>query len=225
MVEKKHFRQLSPYLYEIPQSFRSDMRVPARIYADQALLSQIMHDQSLEQLVNTATLPGIVKYALAMPDIHQGYGFSIGGVVATDPAQGGVVSPGGVGYDINCLTGDSQVLARAGATPVPSPRWRGDWQRGCAALPGFRRSVAGDATGVAAYLRQTPQQPLLRLVTDGGDEIIATADHPFWTPGRHGRVGALRPGDAGGALSLPGCALPGGLTAGCWWTKPAFDTC
>ncbi len=102
MVEKKHFRQLSPYLYEIPQSYRSDMRVPARIYADQALLSQIMHDQSLEQLVNTATLPGIVKYALAMPDIHQGYGFSIGGVVATDPAQGGVISPGGVGYDINC---------------------------------------------------------------------------------------------------------------------------
>ena len=102
MVEKKHFRQLSPYLYEIPQSYRSDMRVPARIYADQALLSQIMHDQSLEQLVNTATLPGIVKYALAMPDIHQGYGFSIGGVVATDPAHDGVVSPGGVGYDINC---------------------------------------------------------------------------------------------------------------------------
>ena len=102
MVEKKHFRQLSPYLYEIPQSYRSDMRVPARIYADQELLSQIMHDQSLEQLVNTATLPGIVKYALAMPDIHQGYGFSIGGVVATDPAQGGVISPGGVGYDVNC---------------------------------------------------------------------------------------------------------------------------
>lgn len=102
MVEKKHFRQLSPYLYEIPQSYRSDMRAPARIYADQELLSQIMHDQSLEQLVNTATLPGIVKYALAMPDIHQGYGFSIGGVVATDPAHDGVISPGGVGYDINC---------------------------------------------------------------------------------------------------------------------------
>ena len=102
MVEKKHFHQLSPYLYEIPKSYRSDMRVPARIYADRELLSQIMHDQSLEQLVNTATLPGIVKYALAMPDIHQGYGFSIGGVVATDPREGGVVSPGGVGYDINC---------------------------------------------------------------------------------------------------------------------------
>ncbi|MEZ4767908.1 MAG: RtcB family protein [Caldilineales bacterium] len=102
MVEKKNVHQISPYLYEIPRSYREDMRVPARIYADRELLGQIIHDQSLEQLVNTATLPGIVKYALAMPDIHQGYGFSIGGVVATDPKEGGVVSPGGVGYDINC---------------------------------------------------------------------------------------------------------------------------
>jgi tRNA-splicing ligase RtcB len=66
------------------------------------LLNQILTDDSLEQLVNTATLPGIVKYALAMPDIHQGYGFSIGGVVATDPKHGGVISPGGIGFDINC---------------------------------------------------------------------------------------------------------------------------
>lgn len=102
MIDRKAIHRLNPYLYEIPRSYRSDMRVPARIYADAALLEQIMQDQSLEQVVNTATLPGIVRYALAMPDIHQGYGFSIGGVVATDPAQGGVISPGGVGYDINC---------------------------------------------------------------------------------------------------------------------------
>lgn len=102
MIERKHIHQLSPYLFEIPQSFRSDMRVPARIYATSELLNQILSDRSLEQVVNTTTLPGIVKYALAMPDIHQGYGFSIGGVVATDPKNNGVVSPGGVGYDINC---------------------------------------------------------------------------------------------------------------------------
>jgi tRNA-splicing ligase RtcB len=102
MIERKAINKLSPYLYEIPQSYRADMRVPARVYADEALLNQIIDDQSLEQLVNTATLPGIVKYALAMPDIHQGYGFSIGGVIATDPLQGGVISPGGVGYDVNC---------------------------------------------------------------------------------------------------------------------------
>ncbi len=102
MIDRKAIKKLSPYLYEIPKSYRADMRVPARIYANAALLEQILEDQSLEQVVNTATLPGIVKYALAMPDIHQGYGFSIGGVVATDPKEGGVISPGGVGYDINC---------------------------------------------------------------------------------------------------------------------------
>jgi len=77
------------------------MRVPARFYADPELLEGALGDKSLEQLVNTATLPGTVKYALAMPDIHQGYGFPIGGVVATELPDG-VISPGGVGYDINC---------------------------------------------------------------------------------------------------------------------------
>ena len=77
------------------------MRVPARLYADEDLLDAALLDNSIVQLVNTATLPGIVKYAIAMPDIHQGYGFPIGGVVATRLPEG-VISPGGVGYDINC---------------------------------------------------------------------------------------------------------------------------
>jgi tRNA-splicing ligase RtcB (3'-phosphate/5'-hydroxy nucleic acid ligase) len=77
------------------------MRVPARLYADENLLDAALLDNSIVQLVNTATLPGIVKYAIAMPDIHQGYGFPIGGVVATHLPEG-VISPGGVGYDLNC---------------------------------------------------------------------------------------------------------------------------
>ena len=77
------------------------MRVPARIFADAELLEAIVGDQSLEQLQNVATLPGIVEAALAMPDIHQGYGFPVGGVAAMELPDG-VVSPGGVGYDINC---------------------------------------------------------------------------------------------------------------------------
>jgi len=101
MVTSADFTRLSPYLYEVPKSYRQDMRVPARFYADAELLSGITDDKSLGQLVNTATLPGAVKYALAMPDIHQGYGFPIGGVIATELPDG-VISPGGVGYDINC---------------------------------------------------------------------------------------------------------------------------
>ncbi|MGZ4398828.1 MAG: RtcB family protein, partial [Gaiellaceae bacterium] len=82
-------------------STRPDMRVPARLFADSEIIAALVHDRSLEQLQNVATLPGIVEAALAMPDIHQGYGFPVGGVAATKLPDG-VVSPGGVGYDINC---------------------------------------------------------------------------------------------------------------------------
>ncbi len=101
MIQKKDTKRLNKYLYEIPTSHRDDMRVSGRIYADEQLLEAALSDRSLEQLVNTTTLPGVVKYTLAMPDIHQGYGFPIGGVAATKPPDG-VISPGGIGYDINC---------------------------------------------------------------------------------------------------------------------------
>ena len=87
--------------WEIPASARADMRVPARVFADEELLDALAGDRSLEQLQNVTTLPGIVDAALAMPDVHQGYGFPVGGVAAT-ALPDGVVSPGGVGYDINC---------------------------------------------------------------------------------------------------------------------------
>jgi tRNA-splicing ligase RtcB len=93
--------RLDETLWEIPASARSDMRVPARVFADAELLHAISGDLSLEQLQNVATLPGIVGAALAMPDIHQGYGFPVGGVAAFESPDG-IVSPGGVGYDINC---------------------------------------------------------------------------------------------------------------------------
>lgn len=88
--------------YRIPRSYRSDMRVDGIIFADDQLIDQIRHDQAPEQVANVATLPGIQVASLAMPDIHWGYGFCIGGVCATDPTEDGVISPGGVGYDINC---------------------------------------------------------------------------------------------------------------------------
>jgi tRNA-splicing ligase RtcB (3'-phosphate/5'-hydroxy nucleic acid ligase) len=94
-------RQIAEMLWEIPAAARPDMRVPARVFADTELLESIERDASLEQLENVATLPGIVGAALAMPDVHQGYGFPVGGVAAT-ALPDGVVSPGGVGYDINC---------------------------------------------------------------------------------------------------------------------------
>ncbi len=135
--------KIKPWLYEIPRT--GGMRVPGRIYAIPALMESQKQDESIEQVRNVAHLPGIRKYAMAMPDFHWGYGFPIGGVAAFD-AEDGVISPGGVGYDINCgvrlmRTGLSmeevkprlgEILQRtfrdvpagvgsSGAIPIPSP--------------------------------------------------------------------------------------------------------
>ncbi len=94
--------KVDEFTYEIPKEYRSDMRVSARVFANEEMLPDILNDRALWQLTNVATLPGIQKYAFAMPDIHQGYGFPIGGVAACAIERGGVISPGGIGYDINC---------------------------------------------------------------------------------------------------------------------------
>jgi tRNA-splicing ligase RtcB (3'-phosphate/5'-hydroxy nucleic acid ligase) len=101
MMQKNRLRKLDPYRWLVPRSAKLGMHTDALIYADEKLLEQILGDLSIEQAMNVAFLPGIVGRSLAMPDIHQGYGFPIGGVAATD-LHHGVVSPGGVGFDINC---------------------------------------------------------------------------------------------------------------------------
>jgi len=94
--------KINNYQFRIPKSYKAGMLVDGIIYADGHLIESIKSDKAPEQVANVAFLPGIVKNSFAMPDIHWGYGFCIGGVAATDPEQGGVISPGGVGYDINC---------------------------------------------------------------------------------------------------------------------------
>jgi tRNA-splicing ligase RtcB len=101
MIKRSDLVRIGEYVWEIPSSFRADMRVPARIYASEELLELAFRDKTFEQLVNTAAMPGVVKRVLVMPDAHQGYGPPIGGVVPTRYPDG-VISPGAVGYDINC---------------------------------------------------------------------------------------------------------------------------
>jgi tRNA-splicing ligase RtcB len=116
-IPKNQLQKLDRYRWLVPRSTRAGMHTDALIYADEKLLEQILGDLSIEQAMNVACLPGIVGRSLAMPDIHQGYGFPIGGVAATD-FQRGVISPGGVGFDINCgvrLLASS--LDRDGVTP------------------------------------------------------------------------------------------------------------
>lgn len=93
--------KLDDLIWEIPREHNPRMRVPVRIYADQELLTMMRRDQTLTQCINMTQLPGILKYAITLPDGHQGYGFPIGGVAAFD-AEEGIITPGGVGYDINC---------------------------------------------------------------------------------------------------------------------------
>ncbi len=141
--------------WRIPKSYRAGMRVDGIVYADDALIESIRDDQALEQVANVAFLPGIQLASLAMPDIHWGYGFCIGGVCATDPAEGGVISPGGVGYDINC-----------GVRLVRSNLFRGDVRPFQTQLVEelFRRVPTG--TGRGGKYRFTPDE-LRRLMSEG----------------------------------------------------------
>jgi len=102
VIKKEHLIKINDYTYEIPTSYRADMLVPARVYINEAMMNDLFADRALWQLVNMTTLPGIQRFAFGMPDIHQGYGFPIGGVAASAVDEGGVISPGGIGYDINC---------------------------------------------------------------------------------------------------------------------------
>lgn len=101
MITINDLTQISTTEWEIPQTYRDDMRGPVRVFATKKLLDHVLTDKSLEQAVNATTLPGLVGAVIVMPDMHQGYGFPIGGVAATE-FPGGVISPGAIGYDINC---------------------------------------------------------------------------------------------------------------------------
>jgi tRNA-splicing ligase RtcB len=108
--------RLDPYRWLIPK--QGNMRVDGLIFADRSLIRDIRSGEAVQQVANVAQLPGIVGRSIGMPDIHWGYGFAIGGVAAFDPEEGGVVSPGGVGYDINCGVSKPVMCARA---------FRGSW--------------------------------------------------------------------------------------------------
>jgi tRNA-splicing ligase RtcB len=101
MIRAKNIKRVADTVWEVPPSYKEGMRVPARIYATEKLMEE-MDEAVYEQVTNVATLPGITRYAMCMPDGHSGYGFPIGGVAAMDVEEEGVISPGGIGFDINC---------------------------------------------------------------------------------------------------------------------------
>jgi len=153
------------------------MRVPGIVYASDKLYELIKSDNSLEQVRNVAHLPGIQKYSLAMPDIHWGYGFPIGGVAAMD-IEDGVISPGGVGYDINCLPADTSVLTSLGYRKKINK-----------VAPDDKIIVINDKTSKSTDVILTLQKEekiLYKIKTASGLQISASPDHPILT--RNGMV-------------------------------------
>jgi tRNA-splicing ligase RtcB len=153
MIQKQDFTRLHPVIWEIPQSFREDMRVPVRIFASEKILEATLGDRSIEQAINASTLPGLVSHVVVMPDVHQGYGFPIGGVAATKLPDG-VISPGGIGYDINCGV---RVMASEIAAHEAEP-WLDDLANAlyarCPSGVGVKGSIRLTAKALDKVLRQ-----------------------------------------------------------------------
>ena len=172
-------KKIDDYRWEIPTSYKPGMRVPGLVFADERMLRQIAEEQALEQVANVATLPGIVGYSLAMPDIHWGYGFPVGGVAAFR-VEDGIISPGGIGYDVNCLYGDANVLHEFGYhRPIHEFEQRWSAERIMCIHPNERAW----GTSIAAFIKHAkPVNQVFEITTESGLKIVATEDHPFLTP-------------------------------------------
>lgn len=169
--------KIDAYRWRIPRSYMPGMRVDGIIYASDKLIEQIRKDRAPQQVANVATLPGIVKYSLAMPDIHWGYGFSIGGVAATDVEAGGVISPGGVGFDINCLC-NSFILNELGYKIRIKDYEKVFPLRNIRCMD-FNRDKE-DSTEILCFLKQKNKKKTYVILTETGRQITATEDHPFY---------------------------------------------
>lgn len=190
MVEIPGMKQVSEVVWEIPTSYKQGMVVPARIYATKKLLGE-MDMGVFEQVTNVASLPGIVKHAYAMADAHWGYGFPIGGVAAFDMEKG-VISPGGIGFDVNCLHPDSKIYDADGT-------WRRissiDIKRDGFLTADYESRTMRE-TGALVLMKRKESQAIYRITTSCGNEIKVTGDHPLLT--QRGMVLArdLTPDDA-----------------------------
>ncbi|MEM3030799.1 MAG: intein-containing RctB family protein [Candidatus Micrarchaeia archaeon] len=176
---KPELRKVSDVEWEIGSDFKPGMRVPARVIATQKLINE-MDLQVYDQITNVATLPGIIRHAYCMPDGHSGYGFPIGGVAAMD-LEGGVISPGGIGFDINCLAGSTRVLTEHGCTRSIRELVE---ERAHEELPCINtRKKREELARIALFLKKAPDgKKVFRLTTRTGRTIVATGDHPLLTP-------------------------------------------
>jgi tRNA-splicing ligase RtcB len=179
-------QKVREHVWEIPQE--GEMGAPARVLASEALLEEIADDRTLQQLTNATQLPGVQKQALCMPDGHQGYGFPVGGVAGID-AESGCISPGAVGFDINCLAGDAEVSLEFGRRMAISDL--ADRFENERAVVAADRPVDSDIVSFA----ETSNETVYEVETEHGEVLETTADHPLRTPSGMQELSDLDVGD------------------------------
>ena len=190
MIYKEQLKKISECEFELPKTGR--MLVPGKIFISEKML-EIVEESAIKQVANVAMLPGIVKYSIAMPDIHSGYGFPIGGVAAFD-IEKGIISPGGVGYDINCLTGDVKILTEFGSsikikdfnkmtteTEINSYNRKLKKIRFCTLLPTLNLTTKNFENKQINLFMCRDADNIYELTLNSGLKIKATAEHPFLT--------------------------------------------
>ena len=183
--------RIDDYRWKIPRSYKKGMRTDAVIFASEKMVPNLREDNAPEQAANVAFLPGIVGNSLAMPDIHWGYGFPIGGVAAMD-AEEGVISPGGIGFDINCLCEGSKVSTELGGW-MRIEDFEREFGTSIQANDGFTLGLMGGRTLVrtlgegmmerrpSAFMRKISDKKVLRIVTRTGLDLQCSEDHPILT--------------------------------------------
>ena len=191
VTKKPEFKKVNDYVWDIAPSFKQGMRVPGRVYASRKILDE-MDLQVYDQLSNVATLPGILKHALCMPDGHSGYGFPIGGVAAFD-AEEGVISPGGVGFDINCVAAGSKVQLQYG-TFKRIEELEHAFDKHSLSIVNLQNKSLKSAKA-AIFLKKKPDCRVLKLKTTSGFELTLTEDHPVYNGTRMVNGSELRAGD------------------------------
>ncbi|MDD5688131.1 MAG: intein-containing RctB family protein [Elusimicrobia bacterium] len=169
-------KKVDDYRWKIEKT--GAMNTEGLIFASEKMVSNICNDNATQQVANVAALPGILGKSLAMPDIHWGYGFPIGGVAAFS-LNDGVISPGGIGYDINCLSGDTKVLHELGFT-LRIKDYEQIWQKEKIVCIDFNKDTSL-TTNIEKFLKFKPKNRVYKIKTKSGLEIIATEDHPFYT--------------------------------------------
>ncbi len=185
-------KKIDDFTWEIPTTYKKGMQVPARMIANETLL-QNFDAGVFDQITNVACLPGIQKHALCMPDGHWGYGFPIGGVAAFDVNEG-VISPGGIGFDINCVSGDTKILLHHGCYKKIKDFDR-NFSQDFISLMNLKDNKKHSSQALL-FMKKIPTTKVFQITTACGETLTLTEDHPLYTGEDMVCAGKLKEGDA-----------------------------